>query len=465
MVNGQLRTLLNHLHRKRARQDAGGLTDGQLLERFATERQEAAFETLVWRHGTMVHNVCRRVLGDGPDAEDAFQATFLVLVRRAAAIRDREAVASWLYKVAYRVALRVRATAAKGPVCGLPEAEPPARGDGDDVVWRDLRPVLDDEVSRLPEKYRRAVVLCYLSGQTTAEAARQLGCARGTVLSRLAWARERLRSRLVRRGVALSAAGLATFLARDATATVPGAVVASTVKAALWYAAGNTATAGIVSERAVSLTEGVLHAMFLNKVKLVLLVALVLVVLGAGLGLWNRPSATADPVERRREEAPQAGRKTAEEPLPQARAYAVPQEVQRPLGTWEREFGPYHFTLRIEEDHLYGTLTGLEADKGRKLTVQLDADYSVTRDGLLYGVITGVDVPDGDKDADKLQDLQDLDAYSDQPFSMRYRLDGNTLTLKNLKLGLTTKEEDTKEIRLILGRYKKKARAAKEEDR
>jgi RNA polymerase sigma factor (sigma-70 family) len=460
MAGGRLRTLLQHLERARTRQDAGGPTDGQLLERFVTERQEAAFEALVWRHGTMVHNVCRRLLRDGPDAEDAFQATFLLLVRRAAAIRDREAVGSWLYRVAYRVARRARATAARAPR-PVPAEEWPARADGDDLVWRDLRPVLDDEVSRLPEKYRRAVVLCYLSGITTEEAARQLGCARGTVLSRLAWARDRLRGRLVRRGVTLSAAGLATLLGREAaSAAVPGALVVSTVKAALWYAAGKAAAAGVLSRRAVSLTEGVLQSMFLNKVKVVLLVALVLTVLGAGVGLWNRPSATADPVERRKEEAARTGSKTAEEPAAPARANAVPTEVRRPVGNWERDFGPYHMTLRIEEDHLYGTLTMVE--KGAKMTLVVDADYSVTRDSLLYGVITAVDVPDLTS-AEVSHDAE-LGLYSDQPFSMRYRLDGNTLTLKDLKLGIGTKPEDMKEFRMILGRYKRKARAAKEEN-
>jgi RNA polymerase sigma factor (sigma-70 family) len=447
MASGQLRTLFHHLQRARARQDGGTLTDGQLLERFAAERQEAAFEALVWRHGTMVHNVCRRLLGDGPDAEDAFQATFLLLVRKAAAIRNCEAVASWLYKVAYRVALRARAAAAKGPRRGLPDAEPAAPPADDALAWRDVRPVLDDEVSRLPEKYRRAVVLCYLSGRTTEEAARQLGCARGTVLSRLAWARERLRRRLVRRGVTLSAAALTACLARDASAALPAARLASTVKAALWYAAGNAATAGVLSRRAVSLTEGVLHAMYLDKVKVVLVAALVLVALGAGLGLWNRPSATADPVERRHEEAASP-----------VRAAAVPQDVPRPLGIWEREMASFRIMLRIEADHLYGTLTGVEGDK--KITIVVDADYSVTRDSLLYGVLTGVDVPEGPKDLDK---IGDLGVYSDQPFCVRYRLDGNMLTLKELKLGIGAKEEEAKEARLILGRYKKKSRATKDE--
>jgi RNA polymerase sigma factor (sigma-70 family) len=460
MASGQLRTLLRHWQRTRAQHDAGGLTDAQLLERFALDRHEPAFEGLVWRHGGMVLNVCRRVLGDGPDADDAFQATFLMLVRKAGMIYKRQAVGSWLYKVAYRVALRARETARRHR-CERHAGEVPARA-AEDPVWRDLRRVLDEEVSRLPEKYRRAVVLCYFSGKTTAEAARQLGCPRGTVLSRLAWARERLRSRLVRRGLALSAAALATALAENAaSAVVSSALVDCTVKAALWYAAGKAATAGVLSGRAVTLMEGVLHAMVLNKVKVGLVLVLVLVVLGAGLGLWNRQTATADPVERRKDEAPRATTRAAEEPGNQARAYAVPEEVRRPLGTWERDNGPYHMTLRIEADHLYGTLTAVDPQKGLKETIHMDSDYSVTRDSLLYGVVTSVDVPEGPKED---QEEADLDFWSDQPFSLRYRLDGNTLTLKDLKLGVGMKEEEAKQFHVILGRYKKKTSATKEDN-
>jgi hypothetical protein len=200
--------------------------------------------------------------------------------------------------------------------------------------------------------------------------------------------------------------------------------------------------------------------MFLNKVKVVLLVALVLAVLGAGFGLWNRPAATADPVERRREEVAQSGKKTGEEPVPAARATAVLQEVPRPIGNWERDVGPSHITLRIEGDHLYGTMTTVDPQKGGRLTIHLDGDYSVTRDSLLYGVITGVDTPEGITD----ENVADLGIYSDQPFSLRYRLDGNTLTLKDLKLGICTKEGDMKDVRSILGRYKKKTPPAREDN-
>src|SRR5205807_8528718 len=148
-------------------------------------------------------------------AEAAFQATFLVLVRKAASIGRRETLAGWLYRVAYRVALRARSRAVPRPTADLPE---PIVEAPDAVLWRDLRPVLDEEVGRLPEKYRLPVVLCYLSGLTTDEAARRLGVPRGTVLSRLAWARQRLRARLSLRGVTPSAALLGALLASGAAA-------------------------------------------------------------------------------------------------------------------------------------------------------------------------------------------------------------------------------------------------------
>src|SRR5262249_30747917 len=156
----------------------------------------------------------------------AFQATFLVFARKAGSIGKREAVGSWLYKVAYRVALRLRAKTARWPApppCPAPAQqfanaldELPAAKAADDVLWHDLRPVLDEEIDRLPEKFRVPFVLCYLEGHTNEEAAEQLGCPKGTILSRLARGRERLRSRLVRRGVTLSIAGLAAALTQHA---------------------------------------------------------------------------------------------------------------------------------------------------------------------------------------------------------------------------------------------------------
>jgi RNA polymerase sigma factor (sigma-70 family) len=453
MADRQLGALLQHLRRTTARSDASGLTDAQLLERFASQRQETAFEALVWRHGTMVHNVCRRLLRRPQDAEDAFQATFLLLVRKAGTIHKREAVGSWLYKVAYRVALRARSAEARRARREPQGLEFPAREPEDDVLWRDLRPLLDEEVNRLPEKYRRPVVLCYLSGKTTEEAAAEMGCPRGTVLSRLAWARERLRGRLTRRGLALTAAALAAALpAKAASAARTGALIDSTVKAALSFAAGNSATTGVPSAAAVSLMEGVLRSMFLTKVKWAAGMLLVGAVLGAGLGLWTYHPATADAVERKKEDVPRPAPKEVDDAPAAARA----QPAGRLLGTWERDVGPNHITLRIEADHLHGTAT--LTDKDRKITLSIDADYSMTRDSVLYGVITGADVPDASADAGEL--VATTAQLADQPFSVRLRVDGNTLTIKDVKfagIGFGKGQDNGfGELVILVGRYKRK---------
>jgi RNA polymerase sigma factor (sigma-70 family) len=182
MANGQLRVVISHLRRLVGGKGGCTLTDAQLLEAFVRRRDEASFEVLVWRHGAMVLSLCQRILRDAHEAEDAFQATFLVFARKAGTIGKRDAVGSWLYKVAYRVALRVRAKAAKGGAGEELADDLPAREAGDDVVWRDLRPVLDEEIDRLPEKYRVPFVLCYLQGHTNEEAAEQIGCPKGTIL-------------------------------------------------------------------------------------------------------------------------------------------------------------------------------------------------------------------------------------------------------------------------------------------
>src|ERR1700677_3089991 len=207
MADGQLRAVIGQLRRLIGGQGGSTLTDSQLLDAFVARRDEAAFEVLVWRHGTMVFNLCRRILRDAHQAEDAFQATFLVFVRKAGSIGKRESLASWLYKVAFRIACRARARSAKDArsVADLDSLNSSDRNSSDDLLWRDLRPVLDEEINRLPEKYRAPFVLCHLQGHTNEEAAQLLGCPKGTILSRLSRGRERLRARLARRGLALSA--------------------------------------------------------------------------------------------------------------------------------------------------------------------------------------------------------------------------------------------------------------------
>jgi RNA polymerase sigma factor (sigma-70 family) len=289
MATEQLRAYLRRLRGVLAAGAAEGVSDVQLLERFVTDRDEAAFEVLVWRHGGLVLDVCGRLLRQAADREDVFQATFLVLVRKAGSIGKRASLGSWLYKVAYRLALRVRAQSARHrtqPLAGVDPAVPPAAGG---EVAPELRPVLDEEIQRLPEKYRAPLVLCYLHGRTTEEAARQLGCPRGTVCSRLSWARRRLRSRLTRRGLGLSAVGLTEALSPS---TAPAALVAATVRAMAAITSGQvpgTALSGPV----LRLAEGVWRSMLLTKLKMVAGVVLLVGCLGLGAGLWL-PQAFAD---------------------------------------------------------------------------------------------------------------------------------------------------------------------------
>ena len=275
MSEGERPTLLAYLHRL-GRDSAIDSSDAQLLERFATERDEAAFTSLMRRHGPLVWSVCRRVLAEEHAAEDAFQATFLVLVRKARSVSKQASVRSWLYGVALRIALRARQ---RDGLRRLREQSLPSRQVGDapaEAAWEDVRSVLDEEIQRLPEKYRRPIILCYLEGQTNDEAARQLNCPRGTIATRLARARERLRSRLLRRGLTLSVGGLAALLSENVlSAAVPPALIVPMAKAVL---------SGSASVSITTLTEGVLHAMFVTKVKTILIVGLALSVI-SGVGV------------------------------------------------------------------------------------------------------------------------------------------------------------------------------------
>jgi RNA polymerase sigma factor (sigma-70 family) len=315
MASTALRSVIRHLHRLVGAGPAGGLADADLLQRFLSQRDEAAFEVLVWRHGPMVWNVCQRLLHHPHDTEDAFQATFLAFVRKAGSIRERTSLSSWLYKVAYRVALKAKARAARHARRETQGVELlPAKPVQPETVWRDLRPVLDDEVNRLPLKYRLPLVLCYLEGKTTDEAAQELGCPRGTVATRLAWARERLRRRLTRRGLAVSAGVLATSLSQNAaSATLPAALVTATVRSGLLFMAGNAA-AGVLSAEVVALAEGVLKAMAISKLKVAAAMLLAVGMLAAGAGVAVHEAQVAQEPEAKQAERPKAAVKEAGQP-------------------------------------------------------------------------------------------------------------------------------------------------------
>jgi RNA polymerase sigma factor (sigma-70 family) len=288
--------VLSHLQ-----QGDGRLTDGQLLARFVGARDEASFAALVRRHGPMVLGVCRRVLHHFQDAEDAFQATFLVLARKAGTVVKRDSLGCWLYQVAYHTALEARTMSARRRARERPmsDAPHPAVLPAEVQNWR---PLLDRELSLLPEKYRAVILACDLEGRTRREAARQLGVTEGTLSSRLARGRTLLARRLTRCGVALSGGALAVALSHEASAAVPAGLVSSTAKAGALMVAGQV---GAASTTAVLLMKGVMKAMLVKKLRLVAGVTVVLLALGAvgvGYHAGESGSARAAPLDKPKNE-------------------------------------------------------------------------------------------------------------------------------------------------------------------
>jgi RNA polymerase sigma factor (sigma-70 family) len=300
------------------RQEMGGPTDGQLLESFLVDREESAFTALVHRHGRMVMGVCRRVLQNVHDAEDAFQATFLVLARKAATIAPRDAVGAWLYGVAYRTAKKAKAMTAKRQLKERQFRESRRFVTTPEDAWEELQPLLDEELSSLPQKYQSAIILCDLEGKTKKEAAGQLRCPEGTLSSWLVRGRRMLAKRLANRGVTLSAGSLAVVLTRNAaSAAVRTGLVISTGKAATLVAAGQAAATGVVSTKVAALAEGVLKAMLLARLKIASAVLVVCAIV-AGAALLAHASVAMKP--------PNANR--AEEPRPIAKAAGESTEEQ-----------------------------------------------------------------------------------------------------------------------------------------
>jgi RNA polymerase sigma factor (sigma-70 family) len=278
MAKNAANAVMEHLRKMMLADDK--MSDGKLLSMFIEERDEAAFEALVRRHGKMVLGVCRRILANPHDAEDAFQSVFLVLVRKANSVVPREMVGNWLYGVALQTAIRVKSMNAKQRgrerqmvVLPEPKTAKPCRDDGADII--------DQELSRLPDKYRVVIVLCDLEGRTRKEVARQLGWPEGSVSGRLARGKAMLARRLARRGLVLSGEAVAVLLSQNAaSAFVPPALVSATVKAASILATGQTAA---ISAKIVAITQGVLTSMLLTKLKTGVVVSF-MCVLALGLG-------------------------------------------------------------------------------------------------------------------------------------------------------------------------------------
>jgi DNA-directed RNA polymerase specialized sigma24 family protein len=435
-------------------------SDAELLARFLDERDAAAFEALLVRHTPGVRAACKGWLRAEADVDDAAQATFLILVQRAGSIRDRAALGAWLYGVASNVARRLRRQRPTLPlpheVPGLPPKEP-----------CDLGPLLAEEIDRLPEKYRLPVQLCYSAGLSTAEAARCLGWPKGTVLTRLAWARERLKKSLQRRGVSPT---VVLGLAGRTPVPLDPPWVHLTVRAASSLLAGESPAFVGVSGRTIALTEGVVRAMFWNRLKFVALAVLVLIG-GVGLGIhWavaaagpggertqgglERQQALKLPAgekDRDQGDAPAAG-KEAGKADPRGAALARRREavIRLPVGTFVKEvevrpYGSGRLTWTYEEDRVSGLIEA--SGMGFELELATEAEISLSSNGTIYGLITSVQLrhlalPDG-KDLGDLKPLEALwgaaeplvnDLLLDVPFSYNFRMQGDRLILSNFRI-------------------------------
>jgi RNA polymerase sigma factor (sigma-70 family) len=388
MATSELYRAIQTLRGSTLPHEGAGLTDGQLLECYVVSREESAFAALVRRHGPMVWGVCRRVLRSHQDAEDAFQATFLVLVRKAASVVPRELVANWLYGVAHQTALKARATGARRRTREKQVKAMPEPALERQEIWDDLQAVLDQELSRLPDKYRAVIVLCDLQGKTRKEAARHFRLPEGTVATRLATARAMLARRLARYGRAVPGAALAAVLAQNvASAGLPASVASSTIKAASLFAAGQATAAGAVSVRAVALAEGVLKTMLLTKLKIATALLVAVAFLGAAAAALTPREQAAKPAAPPVQEQPaQAVKPPAPAPAVNKEAETLPTLVRgvvkavnaekRTLTVAHRE-GETTFTVakdaRIDIDNRPGTLAGLPRGADVTLSRFVDA--------------------------------------------------------------------------------------------
>jgi RNA polymerase sigma factor (sigma-70 family) len=324
MAQAQLGAVVRHLRRLAGSATVRELPDAQLLQRFAGRHEEDAFAALVERHGRLVWSACWQVLHHEQDAEDAFQATFLVLARQAGSIRNGRTLASWLYRVAYRTALRARLAKSKRHAHERQSATMPHDKHGSELAWRELQAVLVEELDRLPDKYRCPFLLCCLEGKSKAEAAKELGWKEGTVSGRLALARKQMQQRLARRGVALSALLCGMALApENAKAMLTGSLLDNTVRAAVLFAGSNNA-AELTTLQAAALARGVLKTMALSKLKSIGLVLLVIGLVASGAGAFTHQALA------NRNAGPSAEPRADSAPSSQLKARRDQMEMRRP---------------------------------------------------------------------------------------------------------------------------------------
>jgi RNA polymerase sigma factor (sigma-70 family) len=313
MGTNAIHGVLQHLRRAVLQQESAGLSDGELLERYVDRQDGSALETLIHRHGAMVLAVCRRILGNEADAEDAFQATFLVLVRKAASIRSRAMVSNWLYGVAHNTALKAKAMNRRRRTRER-EAGAIAKPEAHEAVWQEVKALLDRELSALPDPYRTAIVLCDLEGKTIKQAAGYLGWPQGTVATRLRRGRALLAKRLLKHGLTLSIGGLARAVSQGATAVhVPASLIGSTIRATTAVSLGIAQTP-VVSAKVAILAEGVLTGMLLHKLKITLAFCVATCMMVAGASLPTYQAWAAAGTKAKVASAPPANAECAGEP-------------------------------------------------------------------------------------------------------------------------------------------------------
>jgi len=456
MTEPKLAWLLRRIRRSAAPSE-GHLGDAELLQRFGESGDPAAFELIVWRHQRLVFGVCRRVLRDFHDAEDALQATFLILARKVHSIGRGEALAGWLYRVAYRVAIAARQgrarrrqhqvpIAAAAELARIPSLDGPAE---QGELWA----AIDDEVSRLPAKFRAATVLCYLQGKTVDEAARQLGCPRGTVSSRLARARERLRGQLTRRGITLTAGAIAAALSETvASASAPDRLVEQMMRAIGSSGASGAASGLGVSTQVTALTQEVLRMMLVKKIATssALLLAFVgTFLLGAGVAVRTyasdgaeqklvaeEPQAPAGPVGGDKERA------APSEPLPVS--------VSRPVRC---EFTPYHdFNGHLESPKRINVQLPPGATRMRMV---VNRGAEVKKDDPLFEFWTGLDRQELTKLQNALAQLDQQRQVEERVQKARKLFETGALSQGELDLRINEKnawEKTAKDAQTILDR-------------
>jgi RNA polymerase sigma factor (sigma-70 family) len=381
MADTRVGKVLAHVCKHFAAHDLDRVADRCLVQRFAKEGDAAAFEALVRRHGPMVLRVCRQVVRHLDDAEDVFQATFLVLARKASAIRKQESVASWLHGVAYRLAVHSRTTTLRQRRFERTRASIAGTGLPPDVTWQELQQHLHEELARLGDAYRAPLVLCYLESKTQDEAARQLGWSVGTLRRRLDAGRKLLHARLTRRGLSLPAALLAAGLAQDVSAAaLTGTLATSTIKAGSAFALGRSPGGGDILPRAATLAERALRRMFLAKLKTTALLVLVLGLAAGGADMLQQQALTANQPDEKQTTAP-------EPRLPVADTSRPDREQQRRTDLHGDPLPPHALarlgTIRFRHGN---QVNGLAlSPQGGILATGSEADRSV----LLWDVDTG----------------------------------------------------------------------------